>query len=164
MFRAMRRSVQQLSDAECVEILNRCTNGVLSVSGDDGYPYGVPVSYAYDNGKLYFHCAKVGHKLDAIAGNEKVCFTVVDLDRVIPEKLTTAFRSVIAFGTAKVLTDPAEKLRTHILFSDKYAHDFPKETEEEIKSGLDRMEMVEITIQHMTGKEGIELTRARKKA
>ena len=63
MFREMRRKKQQLAEAECVEILNRNTSGVLAVLGDDGYPYGVPISYVYDGKSLYFHCAKNGHEL-----------------------------------------------------------------------------------------------------
>ena len=64
MFREMRRNKQQLSRAECEEILRRAASGVLAVSGDGGYPYAVPLSYVYEDGKLWFHCALSGHKLD----------------------------------------------------------------------------------------------------
>ena len=77
MFREMRRNRQILTQAECEAILAACTNGVLAVSGDDGYPYAVPLSYVYRDNKIFFHCAKTGHKLDAIARNEKVSFCVV---------------------------------------------------------------------------------------
>lgn len=66
MFRKMRRKRQQLTEAECIDILMENTSGVLAVCGDNGYPYAVPLSYVYDNGSLYFHCARSGHKLDAI--------------------------------------------------------------------------------------------------
>ena len=69
MFRPMRRFKQQLSKEECEEILNNCKSGVLAVIGDSGYPYAVPLSYVYFNDKIYFHCAKEGHKVDAIANN-----------------------------------------------------------------------------------------------
>ena len=64
MFREMKRKERQLSAELTEKILNKCTSGVLSVIGDDGYPYGVPVSYAYSDGKIFFHCAKEGHKVD----------------------------------------------------------------------------------------------------
>ena len=76
MFREMKRKERQLSAELTEKILNKCTSGVLSVIGDDGYPYGVPVSYAYSDGKIFFHCAKEGHKVDAIKNNPKVSFTV----------------------------------------------------------------------------------------
>ena len=70
MFRAMRRKRQQLSRAEAEAILERGTSGVLAVAGDDGYPYAVPLSYVYQDGKLWFHCANSGHKLDAVRREE----------------------------------------------------------------------------------------------
>ncbi|MBQ9616719.1 MAG: pyridoxamine 5'-phosphate oxidase family protein, partial [Oscillibacter sp.] len=66
MFREMRRHGQQLPESECAEILRREPRGVLAVLGDDGYPYTVPLDFVYEGGKLYFHCAGEGHKLDAI--------------------------------------------------------------------------------------------------
>ena len=92
-----------MSLESCVEVLRKGTSGVLAVSGDDGYPYAVPLSYVYDDGRLFFHCAPSGHKLDAIAGNEKASFCVIDQDHVVPEEYTTYYRSVIAFGRARVL-------------------------------------------------------------
>lgn len=80
MFRLMRRGRQALPPKECREILSRGTCGVLSVLGDGGYPYGVPLSYVYDGESIYFHCAKEGHKLDAIRQNDKVSFCVVGQD------------------------------------------------------------------------------------
>ena len=66
MFRKMRRFKQQLSEEECLEILKTAKRGVLAVLGDEGYPYAVPLDFVYEDGKIYFHCAKEGHKLDAI--------------------------------------------------------------------------------------------------
>lgn len=108
MFREMRRKQQQLSPRENDEILRRCTSGVLAVAGDGGYPYAVPLSYVYQDGKLWFHGAVTGHKLDAVLQNDKVSFCVIDQDEVVPEKLTSAYRSVIVFGRARVLEDEAE--------------------------------------------------------
>ena len=69
MFRTMRRKAQQLSREESEQILRDVTSGVLAVYGDDGYPYAVPVSHAYAEGKIMFHCAREGHKIDAIRRN-----------------------------------------------------------------------------------------------
>ena len=108
MFREMKRKERQLSAELTEKILNKCTSGVLSVIGDDGYPYGVPVSYAYSDGKIFFHCAKEGHKVDAIKNNPKVSFTVIAQDDVVPEAYGTDFASVIAFGKASFVEDPEE--------------------------------------------------------
>ena len=105
MFREMRRKRQKLSKEECEEILFRGTSGVLAVSGDDGYPYAVPLSYLYENGKIFFHCAKTGHKLDSIHRNEKASFCVIDQDQIVPEEYTTYFRSVIVFGRIRVMEE-----------------------------------------------------------
>ena len=77
MFRQMRRKKQALSREECEEILQQGTSGVLAVSGDDDYPYAVPMSYVFCENKIYFHCAKSGHKLDAVSRNEKVSKTIL---------------------------------------------------------------------------------------
>ena len=68
MFREMRRFKQVLSQEECIEVLKNEPRGVLSLIGEDGYPYGIPMDHWYceEDGKLYFHCAKEGHKLDAV--------------------------------------------------------------------------------------------------
>ena len=109
MFRDMRRKNQLLPQEEAEAILRQGTSGVLSLLGDGGYPYGVPLSYVYHNGKLYFHCAKAGHKLDAIRREGKCSFCVIGQDQVVAEKYITLFRSVIAFGQVRVLEDDGEK-------------------------------------------------------
>lgn len=121
MFREMRRNKQTLSREESIAVLNRGTSGVLAVSGDDGYPYAVPLSYAYHGSRLYFHCAKSGHKLDAIARNQKASFCVIDQDNVVPHEYTTYFRSVIVFGTARIVEDEAEKKRALEILAAKYS-------------------------------------------
>ena len=103
MFRKMRRIRQQISQEECIEILQRATSGVLGLHGDDGYPYTVPVSFVWQEGGtglgiIGFHCAKTGHKIDAIRRNNKVSFTVIDRVEVMPRERTTKFCSVIVFG------------------------------------------------------------------
>lgn len=117
----MRRKKQILSLEENIQVLNRGTSGVLAVSGDDNYPYAVPLSYVYHDNKIFFHCAQTGHKVDAIARNEKVSFCVVDKDQVVSEEYTTYFRSVIVFGKAGILDNEDEKLSTLKVLVAKYS-------------------------------------------
>ena len=157
MFREMRRGRQQLSGEECRAVLRRGTSGVLAVTGDDGYPYAVPLSYVYADSKLFFHCARAGHKLDAIARSDKASFCVIDQDQVVPEDYTSYFRSVIAFGRARVLEQEREKRAALELLAARY---FPQDERgrlEEIARQYDRVAMVELAIEHMSGKEALEL-------
>ncbi|NLD86776.1 MAG: 5-nitroimidazole antibiotic resistance protein, partial [Clostridiales bacterium] len=98
MFRKMRRFAQSLSEEENIEILSRNTSGVLALSGDEGYPYALPMAYCYDNGRIIFHSASKGHKIDAVGNCDKASFCVIDRDDVFPEEYTTKYRSVIVFG------------------------------------------------------------------
>lgn len=161
MFREMRRSKQQLSDAESIAILQRGTSGVLALMGDGGYPYAVPLSYVYREGVIWFHCALTGHKLDAVRQNDKVSFCVIDRDQVIPEKLTSAYRSVIVFGRARVVEDEEEKRRAARWLGEKYDPANSSDMDREIDASLPRMSVLRLDIEHMTGKEGRELTQAR---
>ena len=162
MFREMRRKKQALSTEECEEVLKRGSSGVLAVLGDDGYPYAVPLSYVYANGRLYFHCAKAGHKLDAIAREPKVSFCVVDQDHVVPEEYTTYFRSVIVFGRASAVEDDAGRRAAAELLAQKCC---PEESTEGVAAEIDRfwrtLCILELVPEHVSGKEAIELTRQR---
>ena len=83
-FRKMRRSRQQLTKSECDAILSKTTSGTLALLGDNGYPYAVPISYVYADGRLYFHSAKMGHKVDAIRRYDKASFCVIAADDIHP--------------------------------------------------------------------------------
>lgn len=157
MFREMRRKKQALSMEECVSILEKSTSGVLAVSGDDGYPYAVPLSYVYHDGHLYFHGALTGHRADSIRRCDKVSFCVVAQDRVVPEAFTTHYISVIAFGRARILEDPQEKRAALLLLADRYGRDFPQQRDREIAQEFDRVCMIDMTVEHLTGKQAIEL-------
>ncbi len=162
MFREMRRKRQQLDEEACAEILRTGSAGVLAVSGDAGYPYAVPLSYVYANGKLYFHCARAGHKIDAIRRSPKASFCVIGQDVVKPLKYTTYFRSVIAFGTVRILEDDGEKYAAVKALALKYAPmDTDAHREEAIRGDWAPLCMLEMTIEHCTGKECIELVKAR---
>ena len=158
MFREMRRKRQALSQEECAAVLRRGTSGVLALAGDGGYPYAVPISYVYDGEKLYFHSAREGHKLDAIRREPRASFCVVDQDQVVPEEYTTYFRSAIAFGTMRVLEDDGEKQSAAEKLAMKYAPgDSPAHREGYIEKEWPALCMLEMTIDHLTGKEAIEV-------
>ncbi|MDO4890689.1 MAG: pyridoxamine 5'-phosphate oxidase family protein [Coriobacteriaceae bacterium] len=156
MFREMRRKRQELEDAEAQAVLAAATSGVLSLVGDDGYPYGVPLSHAYVDGRLVFHGSMKGHKLDAMRANPKASYTVVQQDQVVPEEFTTYFRSVIAFGRMRVL-EGDEKLAALRQLSDRFWPGHPEEREAEIAPRLDHMVVFVMDIEHMTGKQAREL-------
>lgn len=157
MFREIRRKKQSLNMTEAEEILKNGTSGVLAVVGDDGFPYAVPLSYVYENGKIYFHSATQGHKIDSIKKNGKASFCVVGQDCVVPERYTTNYKSVIVFGTARILQSDDEKSAAIKLLAEKYR---PNHTEEnccEIEKSYGRFCMVELDVEHISGKESSEL-------
>ncbi len=164
MFREMRRKNQSLSPADSAAILRQGTSGVLALLGDDGYPYAVPLSYVYDGEHIYFHSAKTGHKLDAVRGHAKASFCVIGQDDVVPQEYTTYFRSVIAFGTVRILEDEAEKRRAIQALALKYA---PEDSEETRDAVIDRewapLCLLEFSIEHLSGKEAIELVREKRR-
>ena len=158
MFREMRRKRQQLPEAEAVAVLERGSSGVLAVLGDGGYPYAVPLSYVYSDGKLYFHCAKSGHKLDAVRECDKASFCVVARDDVVPEEFTTRYVSVIAFGRVRELTGDDEKIAAVRRLAEKYAPELSEAAREAaIERDLAPLCMLELNVEHLTGKQAREL-------
>ena len=161
MLPEMRRKAQQLPQAEAEEILRAGSSGVLALAGAEGYPYALPISYVYHEGRLYFHCAPTGHKLDAIARCPKASFCVIAQDDVVPALYTTRYRSVIAFGAIRRLTQEGEIITALDVLGRKYAPELDPSAE--IAKSLPRVCVLEMTIDHLTGKEGIELPRLREK-
>lgn len=160
MFRELRRKKQVLSAEENAKILKNGTSGVLALAGDNDYPYAVPISYVYDGEKLYFHCARSGHKMDAIKRNPKASFCVIDQDLVVPEEYTSYFRSVIVFGTMRILEQDMEKRAAIEKLALKYA---PDDTQENRHKAIERewkpLCVLELTPEHISGKDAIELKR-----
>ena len=169
MILAMRRSKQKLPAEECAAILRDAPCGVLGTAGTDGQPYAVPLSFAYlpapaegaPQGRIYAHGAAVGHKLDALAANPRVCLTVVAQSEPVPEKLTDRFRSAMAFGSARIVESEDEQLLGLVALGEKYAPDLPATVDEGIASTLHRTAVIAIDVEKITGKEGLELTRER---
>lgn len=163
MFREMRRIKQLLSQKESIDILKTCDEGILAVLGDEGYPYAVPLNHVYQDGKLYFHGAIEGHKLDAIKNCDKVSYCVIQKRDIVPEQATTYFRSAIAFGRAKLVTDPKKKRDALYLLVRRHAAEYEEMWAKEIEEAFARTGVIEITIEHLTGKECIELVKQREK-
>ncbi len=153
----MRRFKQQLTEKENIDILRNTTAGVLSLCGDDDMPYGVPLSHVYHNGKLYFHSALVGHKVDLIRQNQNACFTVIAKDEIHPEKFTTYFQSIIAIGKIRIIEREEEKQRILEILGRRCNPNDAEALAKELKSGLSRCLALEMTIKHLAGKQAIEL-------
>ena len=150
MFRPMRRFKQQISEAECIRILKEEKRGVLSVMGEDGYPYGIPMNHWYnpEDGKLYFHGAKSGHKLDA---NNKVSYCVYEAGNRKEGEWALNVNSVVVFGRISLVTD--EKMAE--LICENLCRKFTDDEDYiqyELRNSLPRVQCLEITIDHMTGK------------
>lgn len=153
MFRQMRRFKQQISKEECIKILKEQPRGVLSLIGDDGYPYGIPLDHWYcvEDGKLYFHGAKEGHKIDAIKACDKASYCVMDQGFKKDGEWALNINSVIVFGRISLVEDPekAKIICTEICrkFTDDEAY-----LQHELEHAFPRVQCLELTPEHMTGK------------
>ena len=153
MFRPLARSKQELSHEKCIEILMNEKRGVLSLIGDEGYPYGVPIDHYYDptDNRIYFHSGKTGHKIDAIKKEPKASYTVIDAGSKDPEEWFLRFNSVIVFGTIEFIEDEKiieEKTR---LLSYKFIQD-DDHIDKEIAKSLKGTALFALNIEHICGK------------
>lgn len=155
----MRRFKQQLSAEETESILRNGKYCVMAVSGDDDYPYALPINYIYDGTSIFIHSAAQGHKTDALKRNPKCSLCIVDKDDVIPEEFTSYFRSVIAFGTAHFVESTDEKIAALRLLTEKYSPGIDPDAE--IARFIKTVCIIRIDIDSVTGKEAIELMRAK---
>ena len=153
MFRTMRRFKQQITEEECIRILMTEKRGVLSMIGEDGYPYGIPLNHWYnpEDGKLYFHGAKTGHKIDAIKANDKVSYCVYDAGYRKEGEWALNVNSVVIFGHIRLVTDEDKARVIGENLCRKFTND---ETfiQYELQNALPRVQCLELTIDHMTGK------------
>lgn len=154
MFRPMRRTKRAISEEAAKQLLAQSRRGVLAVNGDDGYPFAIPVNYFYDQeqGKIYFHGAKSGQKVDALKKSDKVCFTVYGNEHIEPDDWAPYVQSTVVFGRCHLIEDAAvteAKVRELAL---KY-YPGPEEVEKEIAKAIRAVQLYEITIEHLTGKQ-----------
>ena len=153
MFRPMVRFKQQISDEECIRVLKEQKRGVLSMIGDDGYPYGVPINHWYceEDGKLYFHGGLKGHRIDAVERCDKVSFCVYDEGYKKEGEWALNINSVIVFGRIAKVTDEEKRIRIISDLTRKFTDD-EAYLARELKGSLQRTLLLELTIEHMTGK------------
>lgn len=149
----MRRSDRQMSEDQALKLLAEGEYGILTTIGEDGFPYGVPISYAYSAGHLYFHSATEGKKLRNIAFNPKIQFVVVGETEVLDSKFSTNFESVMAFGTAEEITEPEAKIKALMLLVEKYSPGFEASGEAYAKGSGHKTRVIRMKIEHVTGKE-----------
>ena len=153
MFRELVRKKQKLTEAECVAVLRQQKRGVLSVLGEDGYPYGMPLNHWYseEDGKLYFHSGKTGHKIDAMRAEEKVSYCVYDEGFRRPGEWALNIRSVIVFGRISFIEDPEEAIRVTRRLSLQFTED-DAYIENEIRRFTSNLLVFALTPEHICGK------------
>ncbi|MBQ6638027.1 MAG: pyridoxamine 5'-phosphate oxidase family protein [Lachnospiraceae bacterium] len=153
MFREMRRFKQQISTEECIRVLKEQPRGVLSMLGDEGYPYGIPLNHWYseEDGHLYFHCAKTGHKIDAITNYDKVSYCVYDEGYRKEGEWALNINSVVIFGRMKIVEDEDKKRDICINICRKFTDD-EEYLQRELKNAFPRVCCLELIPEHMTGK------------
>ncbi len=151
MFKEMRRNDKKISEEAAIAILKKGMYGVLATMGEDGYPYGVPVNYAYEDGKIYFHSsADEGHKGANIRFCDKVCFTVTENVELRADKFNSRFESVIVFGRIKEV--PARKQAILEGIIDKYSAPYRPAGLEYINKAAAKTTVYEISIETISGK------------
>lgn len=154
MFRPIRKKKNEISAEAAGTLLHHARRGVLAVNGDGGYPYAIPVNYLYDEPerKIYFHGARAGHKVDALRTCDKVCFTVLGDETVREEAWAPYLQSVVVFGRCRLLESGPEALALIKRLAMKYYPD-ERMADEEIAASGKAVQMYEITIEHLSGKE-----------
>lgn len=154
MFRTIRKKKNEL-DKNAAENLLQCSRrGILAVNGDDGYPYAIPINYIYDREaqKIYFHGARVGHKVDALKSCDKICFTVYGNETVKEESWAPFMQSTVVFGRCHFVESGERAVALLKQFAMKY---YPDEqmVDEEIARAGKAAQIFEIEIEHLSGKE-----------
>lgn len=152
VFRPMRRFKQQLSEEECTAILTEAYRGFLSVVGEGGYPYTIPINFIYEDGHIYFHCALEGHKMDAIRACDKACFTVIGEPVREPDDWWYHVKSVICRGRISTVENDAVHLAKLHLLGEKY---FPEgyDIAEDIRKNGPKAAILDLRIEHVSGKQ-----------
>lgn len=154
MFRKIRKIKNEINQEDVKELLKTSRRGILAMNGDDGYPYAIPVNYFYDEteGKMFFHGAKAGYKVDCLKSSDKVCFTVIGSEMIRAEEWAPYMRSVVVFGRCQLIDDKQIAMKRLKDFAMKY---YPSENMvlDEIKADGKATQMFEIDVEYMTGKE-----------
>ena len=154
MFRDIRKKKNQISTEAAEQLLWEARRGILAVNGREGYPYAIPINYYYDREaqKIYFHGARAGHKAEAIRACDKVCFTVYGGEFYKNDHWAPYVQSVLVYGRCRLVEDIAvTEARVRELAMKYYPS--AEEVEAEIAKDLRAVQLYEITVEHMTGKQ-----------
>ena len=152
MINTLRRIDRKLSDEDAKTVLRDSEYGFLSTINEDGTPHCVPIAYALYNGALYFHSAKYGYKMDAMARDARVCMTVIGQTHVINEKFTAAFESVVIEGHASLVEDPEQRMHLAREMIRRWTGGFDEAGQAMIDKTIARTAMVCVQVDAMTGK------------
>ncbi len=155
MLKQMRRKDRQMSDDSTKSVLHNALYGTLSTISNENIPYGIPISFAYDdnNNNIYLHCAAEGMKLDNINTNSNVCFSAVESASTNAARFTSQFKSAVVFGSISILDDITEKKSDLTMLIKKYSPDFYNEGMAYIEKACSQTTVLKIDITSMTGKE-----------
>ena len=153
MFRELERKQKQLSPEECACILKTEKRGVLSVCGDNGYPYGMPMNHWYneEDGMIWFHCGNTGHRLDALKKDDRVSFCVYDEGYRNPGQWALTIKSVIVFGRIEIIDDPEKIVEITTKLSYKFTQD-EAYIRKEIEQYAHRALLLALVPEHICGK------------
>jgi hypothetical protein len=149
--RKLRRKDRSIENEEAIQLLCTCEYGFLSTVSENGQPYGIPLHYVYKDGSIYFHCAKVGQKIENIENDNRVSFSVVGKTEVLPDKFSAEYESVIVFGSASE-TEGIERENALLWLLEKYSPEYLEEGKNYIKKKGKATKVIKIAIEHFTGK------------
>lgn len=152
MLREMRRKNRQMTEEDTIEVLKEAEYGVLSTICKGNIPYGIPMSFAYEDECIYLHCALDGQKLDNIENNNQVSFTVITSTELMPQAFSTKYTSAIAIGEISIVNDIEEKRKGLILMIKKYSPDFYESGLKYINNAFNNVNVLKIKINKITGK------------
>jgi len=152
MFAEIRRKERAMDPKQAREVLEKGGYGILSMCGQNGYGYGIPLNYVLEENHLYFHCAVEGEKLRSIQKNNSVSFCVVGKAQVIAEEFTTNYESIIAFGKADLSLTDDEIIHAMRLLLKKYSPEHVELGEKYINQALKRIQVIRVDIEHISGK------------
>jgi hypothetical protein len=152
MIHDMRRIDREVSDTDARKIMARADHGFLATVSEDGSPYAVPMNHVLDGDRIYVHCALSGHKLDNIAHDNRVAYAAVASSQIVPEQVTTHYESAIAFGTASLVEDAAERRQALGLLGQRFCAEYPTQVEEEIRKDGPKTVVIRIQIERISGK------------
>lgn len=164
MFRKMRLTGQELSAEQTQIILQEGTSGVLALAEEGAYPYAVPVNYLYQKDRIYFHGAKSGQKIELIRKNPKASFCVIGREKIVPEKYTTLYQSVIAFGRIRIVEEEAEKRAAITQFTARFCPGDENGIQKEIAREWEILTVFVMEVEHMTGKQAMEFDQKSEKS